>query len=452
MASRHAGLQQNREAAGVVKQKNMAAGGVVKNRRALGDIGNVVTVRGVDGKKQQLPQVSRPVTRSFGAQLLANAQAVVVEKNKKQRAIVGDGALEVKAVARAAAVPKAVNQKKVTVKPKAVDVIVISPEEEVKKVDKQLNKKAVEGSSKKKGQTFTSTLTARSKAACGLSKKPKVQIVDIDAADANNELAAVEYVEDMYKFYKLVENETRVFDYIHSQPEINEKMRAILVDWLIEVHNKFDLMPETLYLTMNIIDRYLALKTVARKELQLLGISSMLTASKYEEIWAPEVNDFTKISDNAYTNQQVLVMEKKILGGLEWNLTVPTPYVFLVRFIKASLPRDAAVENMTYFLAELGIMNYATVMYCPSMIAASAVYGARCTLKKAPFWNETLALHTGFSEPQLMECAKELVRFHSGAAENKLKAIYKKYSNAERGAVSLLPPAKTLLTVAAPHS
>ncbi|KAK1393594.1 Cyclin N-terminal domain-containing protein [Heracleum sosnowskyi] len=351
MASRHVGLQQNRaEAAGAGKQKKMAAGGEVKNRRALGDIGNLVTVRGIDGKK--LPQVSRPVTRSFCAQLVANAQAAAVEKNKKQRAIVGDGALEVKPRA-------ALNQRKVSVKPKTEDLTVISPdtEEEVKKVDKQLNKKkAVEGSLKKKGQTFTSTLTARSKAACGLTKKPKAQIVDIDAADANNELAAVEYVEDMYKFYKLVENETRVYDYIHSQPEINEKMRAILVDWLIE----------------------------------------------------------------------------------------------------ASLPNDPAVENMTYFLAELGIMNYATVMYCPSMIAASAVYGARCTLNKAPFWNDTLALHSGFSEAQLMECAKALVRLHSSCASggDKLKAIYKKYSNAERGAVSLLSPAKTLLTVAAaaPHS
>lgn len=89
-------------------------------------------------------------------------------KFQKQRAIVGDGALEVKPVARAAAavVPKAVHQRKVTVKPKTEDVVVISPdtEEEVKKVDKQLNKKkAAEGSLKKKGQTFTSTLTARSK-------------------------------------------------------------------------------------------------------------------------------------------------------------------------------------------------------------------------------------------------------------------------------------------------
>ncbi|XP_074354912.1 G2/mitotic-specific cyclin S13-7-like isoform X2 [Apium graveolens] len=431
-------VQQSRDALGegaAIRQKNMEAV-EGRNRRALNDIGNLVTVHGIEGKQQQIPQVSRPVTRGFCAQLVAaNAQAGVVENNKKQRAVG--------------------HQKKVTVKPWPEDIIIISPDtEEVDRENKHLNrKKATEGSLKKKGQTFTSTLTARSKAAAfGLTRKPKQQIVDIDAADANNELAAVEYVEDMYKFYKLAEHESHVFDYIDFQPEINQKMRAILVDWLIEVHNKFDLMPETLYLAINILDRYLSTGSVARKELQLVGITSMLTASKYEEIWPPEVNDLTKISDNAYTNQQVLLMEKKILGQLEWNLTVPTPYVFLVRFIKASIPNEPAVENMAYFLTELGMMNYATVTYCPSMVAASAVYGARCTLDKAPFWNETLKLHTGFSEQQIMECARALVRFHSGAAENKQRVIYRKYSLDERGAVATLPPAKVLLTVATPQS
>ncbi|KAB1199677.1 G2/mitotic-specific cyclin S13-6 [Morella rubra] len=86
-----------------------------------------------------------------------------------------------------------------------------------------------------------------------LDNKPKEQIVDIDAADAGNDLAAVEYVEDIYKFYKLVEHENRLHDYIDSQPEINESMRAILVDWLIDVHKKFELSLETLYLTLNIV-------------------------------------------------------------------------------------------------------------------------------------------------------------------------------------------------------
>lgn len=83
--------------------------------------------------------------------------------------------------------------------------------------------------------------------------------------------------------------QNEILDYMASQPDINDKMRSILVDWLIDVHRKFELMPETLYLTINIVDRFLSIKVVPRKELQLVGISSMLIASKYEELWAPEV-------------------------------------------------------------------------------------------------------------------------------------------------------------------
>ncbi|KAK4408353.1 G2/mitotic-specific cyclin S13-6 [Sesamum angolense] len=286
-------------------------------------------------------------------------------------------------------------------------------------------------SSRKSGKSLTAILTARSKAASGLTKKPKDLPVDIDAADVDNELQ---------------QQNGRVQDYMDSQPEINSKMRSILVDWLIEVHKKFELVPESLYLTINIVDRFLSVKTVPRRELQLVGISSMLIACKYEEIWAPEVSDFIAISDNAYVREQVLLMEKAILGKLEWYLTVPTPYVFLVRYIKASVPADKEMENMAFFFAELALMNYSTIInYSPSKLSASAVYVARCTLNRSPLWTGTLKHYTGYSEDQLIECAKMLASFHSGAAENKLKAVPRKYTDPGRNAVALFPPAKILL-------
>ncbi|XP_054802602.1 G2/mitotic-specific cyclin S13-7-like [Prosopis cineraria] len=423
---------------GGVKQqkKNGAVEG--RSRRALGDIGNQVAVRGIEVVKP-----NRPVTRSFRAQLLANAQAAAVNNKKQACANVGGPPPVFDVIANRAA-PKPA-QKIVSVKPRNEGAAETNSKEETKK-DKTVNKKK-EGdeNSKKKPHSLTSVLTARSKAACGVTNKPKEQIAHIDAADADNELAAVEYIEDIYKFYKLVENENRPHDYIHSQPEINEKMRAILVDWLIDVHSKFDLSLETLYLTINIIDRFLSTKIVPRRELQLVGISAMLMASKYEEIWPPQVNDFVFLSDRAYTHEQILAMEKTMLGKLEWTLTVPTHYVFLVRFIKASLP-DEELENTVHFLAELGLMNYGSMItHSPSKVAASAVYAARCTLNKSPLWNETLGLHTGYSEEQLMDCARELVRWHSMGASAKLQAVYRKYSNVKRGAVALLPPAKNLL-------
>ncbi|KAL3625715.1 hypothetical protein CASFOL_030244 [Castilleja foliolosa] len=404
----------------------------VRNRKVLRDIGNLAIAPIVEAKPEN--KTTRPITRSFGAQLLANAQAAA-EKNNFKKPLKENGNLMIRKDGAAK-----VLHKKEPLKPKNNEsAIIISPQKSVKKVK--------EASSKKPNKTLTSTLTARSKVACGVTKKPKDPIVDIDSADVDDELAAVEYIEDIYNFYKLTEDDGRVHDYMDSQKDINYKMRAILVDWLIEVHKKFELTTESLYLTVNIVDRFLSVKIVPRRELQLVGISSMLIACKYEEIWAPEVSDFIAISDNAYVREQVLLMEKAILGKLEWYLTVPTPYVFLVRYIKASIPADKEMENMTFFYAELGLTNYSTVInYSPSMLSASAVYAARCTLIRSPLWTETLKHHTGYSEDQLMECAKLLVGFHSVVAENKLKAVARKYSNPERGAVALYHPARNLVS------
>ncbi|PRQ22851.1 putative cyclin [Rosa chinensis] len=438
MASRVVDQQQARGMAvagvGVKPQKkNAVADG--RNRKPLGEIGNQQLVRGIEIKP------NRPITRNFRAQLLANAQAAAANENNKKQVCVNVN--ELVAVKRDEA-PKPVQKKVVNIKLKPKEIIEISPDTEEGLIEKVHEKKKEGASKKKAAPTLTSVLTARSKAACGLTNKPKEVIVDIDAKDAGNDLAAVEYVEDMYKFYKLVENENRPHDYLDSQAEINENMRAILMDWLVVVHSKFELSPETFYLTTNIIDRFLSVKTVPRRELQLVGISAMLIASKYEEIWPPQVDDFVSLSDNAYSNVQILVMEKMILGKLEWTLTVPTLYVFLVRFIKAAIS-DEQMENLVYFLAELGMMHYGMLMYCPSMVAASAVYAAKCTLNKSPAWCDTLKLHTGFSESQLIDCSKVLVSLHAKAAKNKLQGVFKKYLSSERGAVALLSPAKVLL-------
>ncbi|XP_010534411.1 PREDICTED: cyclin-B1-3-like [Tarenaya hassleriana] len=427
-----------------IQKKNVAAG---RNRRALGDIGNLVSVPGVEGKPQQ-PQINRPLTRSFRAQLLANAQAAGKKQINAEKAPVLDG---VHAVNKKPAAQRADRKKApVAIKQvKATEVIEISPdtvekvvEAKDKKKQEKKNQAAVSG---QKNVTYSSVLSARSKAANEIGNRPKEQISDIDAADKDNDLAAVEYVEDMYTFYKEVENESRPQMYMQTQPEINEKMRSILIDWIVEVHLKFELSSETLYLTINLTDRLLSTKTVPRRELQLVGIAALLIASKYEEIWPPQVNDLVYVTDNAYTNEHILMMEKTILGTLGWYVTVPTQYVFLARFIKAAIS-DPEMEHMVYFLAELGMMHYDTLMFCPSMLAASAVYAARCSLNRSPAWTDTLKFHTGYSESQLMDCAKLLTFIHSKSRESKLHAVCKKYSSSERGAVASVGPAKSLLS------
>ena len=98
-----------------------------------------------------------------------------------------------------------------------------------------------------------------------------------------------------------------------SQVEINAKMWGILIDWILEVHQKFDLMPESLYLTVYIIDMYLSLQSVLRRELQLVGVSALLIACNYEEIWAHEVSK--KLNPSAFLHSPVTSVRPFLIAG-----------------------------------------------------------------------------------------------------------------------------------------
>ena len=89
------------------------------------------------------------------------------------------------------------------------------------------------------------------------------------------------------------------------QPDITSGMRSVLVDWLVEVGDEFTLQPSTLYLAVSLLDRFLSLMSVVRGKLQLVGTTAMYVAAKLEEIYPPELADFSYITDNTYTQKQV---------------------------------------------------------------------------------------------------------------------------------------------------
>ena len=212
------------------------------------------------------------------------------------------------------------------------------------------------------------------------------------------------------------------------QFDINAKMRAILIDWLVEVHHKFKLRPETMYLTVHLIDRYLEKEAVQRNKLQLVGITAMFVASKYEEIYAPECRDFVYISDKAYTREQILSTEGNMLAKLNFQLTAPNAYVFLKRFCKVAGVLSAQrthADLLASYLVELTLQEYDMLKYLPSTIAASAVFLALKTLGKEP-WTSDLAQHAGYSEAALMPCVREINRLHKAAGGAKLQAVRKK--------------------------
>lgn len=156
------------------------------------------------------------------------------------------------------------------------------------------------------------------------------------------------------------------------QDDINAKMRAILVDWLVEVHMKFRLVPETLYLCVQIIDRYCALADVARSRLQLVGVTALFLACKHEEIYPPEVRDCVYITDRAYDRQQVLDMEQTLLRALDWKISLPTAYPFLDRFLDLAKASEMTRHAASYYL-ERTLQEHDLLEYRPSLVCASAV-------------------------------------------------------------------------------
>ncbi|KAJ9519007.1 hypothetical protein QJQ45_026315 [Haematococcus lacustris] len=283
------------------------------------------------------------------------------------------------------------------------------------------------------GMSMSSLLQSRSEAAVTIKAAvpPASPLPDIDSEDRNNPLAETEYVNDIYSYYRRIEPKYRVSStYMTSQADINDKMRAILVDWLVEVHLKFKLMPETLYLTINVIDRYLEQKPVTRRNLQLVGVTAMLIACKYEEIWAPEVRDFVYISDKAYSREQILAMEKVMLSTLHFNLTLPTPYNFLARNLKAAGAHlDKQVTMLASYLSELAMIDATMLKHSYSMTAAAALYVAMRSLDKAVPYPKALARHSGYTEEAVLPCAKQLVALMQKAPTASLTAVFKKYSH-----------------------
>lgn len=257
---------------------------------------------------------------------------------------------------------------------------------------------------------------------------------DIDARDNGNPLLASTYVNDMFEYFSQLEKEFQVnANYMANQPYINERMRCILVDWLVEVHLKFKMVPETLYLTVNIIDRYLALKQVRRSRLQLVGVATLLIAAKYEEIYPPEFRDLVYITDRAYNKQEILEMESEIVNTLQYQFTIPTVHSFLCRYLK-SAHADRAMVQLACYLAERCLQEHSMIKFLPSTIAATAVYIARKSLSRHP-WSPTLLKYTNYDECDLAECTEEMKNIMENTASQQ-QAVLRKYSSPKFGAVA----------------
>ena len=257
---------------------------------------------------------------------------------------------------------------------------------------------------------------------------------EIDERDSDDPQSVTDYVQDMYNHFLCKEFEQFSSpSYITKQSEINEAMRSTLIDWLVEVHLRYKLRSETLYLAVNIIDRYLEKKEVKQTKFQLVGLTALLIASKYEEIYHVGVGNLGTICKQTYSREEIVSFEIEILETLGYRVTIESAHTFLVRFLKAA-HADKKIFQMSSYILEGSLYSYKLLRYSPSQLAAGTVLIARRYVGRNP-WSPTLLKFSSYCEEELSPISKAIIS-EKKLVESNLFAVKKKYSTPKYGEVA----------------
>ncbi|KAA1476587.1 A/B/D/E cyclin [Dentipellis sp. KUC8613] len=249
---------------------------------------------------------------------------------------------------------------------------------------------------------------------------------DLDEEDQDDPLMVSEYVVEIFEYLKVVEQTTLPNpNYMENQKDLAWKMRGILTDWLIQVHMRFRLLPETLFLAVNIIDRFLSARVVSLAKLQLVGITCMFLAAKVEEIVAPSASNFLYCADSSYTEAEILQAEKYILKTLDWNMSYPNPIHFLRRVSKAD-EYNVQVRTVGKYLMEIECVEWRLIAAPPSLLAAASIWLARLVLGRED-WTPNLAHYSSYPESALIPTANLMLNYILKPVRH--PSFYKKYAS-----------------------
>jgi cyclin B len=239
-----------------------------------------------------------------------------------------------------------------------------------------------------------------------------------------------EYINEIYS--NLLKDEKKLkqlYGYISNQPDINEQMRAILIDWLIEVHYKFHLKDETLYQTVFIIDSYLSAFPILRAKLQLLGIAALLISCKAQEIYYPQLFELIDITDGAYIKDELVQMENHILKILSFNIISPTAIEFY-NIISKAFNFDQKQYFLGKYFMESSLIDYQMIKYSASVIGVSCAYVVMkfCGINNYKCLYSQNVVKEECPQKAIKEAAREICHLVKNLSNSTLKAVKDKYS------------------------
>lgn len=350
-----------------------------RTRAALGDVSNVAKVDAVEGKKPagRTNLVSK-AAQPTGIKKTTTTTRPVAEKKevaRKEPKRSGPGSI---------AAPK----RKVLREPETNAAAKKDTTEELEPTRKKLHTDAADIKTKTDVNNKEEPVrkASLSPAPVAVEPKPHAAIPEavgiLEGEDLDDPLMVAEYANDIFEYLRDLECKSVPNpQYMSHQDDLEWKTRGILIDWLVEVHTRFHLLPETLFLAVNIVDRFLSEKVVQLDRLQLVGITAMFIASKYEEVLSPHIANFRHIADDGFTEAEILSAERFVLATLKYDLSYPNPMNFLRRISKAD-NYDIQSRTIGKYLMEISLLDHRLMAYRPSHIAAAAMYLARLILDR----------------------------------------------------------------------
>ena len=281
------------------------------------------------------------------------------------------------------------------------------------------------------------------------NKEKEEKVIYFDTSNINNVQIPKDYLNIIY--YNLLQEESIELDpkpthtYMKNQKEINDQMRSILVDWIIDVHHKFGFTDETLFMTILIIDRYCSIEQVSRIKYQCLGITALMIACKHEEINVPKVEDFIYITDNAYTKEEVFKMENDVLSKLNFSLLYPSPIKFY-EYLSLHFNFSKKYHMLGKYLMESFLLDLKYIKYKPSIISCACTYIVMKFFKMSNYRQSydkkfylvdenVNTIGNGFG---VKDCAQDICVFVDNINNTNLLSCQKKYTKAEFESVSTL--------------
>ena len=264
-------------------------------------------------------------------------------------------------------------------------------------------------------------------------EKPDYLYLNFNFQNSQENISYVgEYLEEIYVNLLLEETQATTkpkFGYMNTQPEINEIMRAILIDWIIDVHLRFNLRQETLFMTIWLIDTYLSFAFVHRDKLQLLGITCLLISCKSHEIYYPQNDKLIEMTDNAYSKEEMLTMENEILKKLNFFIVCPNPIDFY-NILSKMFNFEKKQYYLGNFFIESALVNYQILKYSSSVIASSCTYLVMKYYRINGYQKlyNNFIINEQFPEDVIKDAAKEIYVLVDNLSKSKFKSVKKKYS------------------------